>query len=299
MVTPAESNRPARPLKGMGLSALGYGLFSIQDVLVKLLVEHYAVPQVLFVRSVVILAIALLIGGRSGLRDVVVSRNKLALAVRAALMLAAWLAFYSASRRLGLAQLTTLYFAAPIIVVVLSVLILKERVTLFRWLSVLAGFGGVVLAADPGGAPAIEPSISALFAAACWALSVILVRLISRSEKTSSQMIVSNLLFMLACLLVLPFVWIMPDWKSMAMLLALGVVGGLGQLFLYEGFRYCEASALAPIEYTGLVWAFLYGYLIWADVPTPQVIAGALIVLCSSLILVWRENAETRHRPLA
>jgi S-adenosylmethionine uptake transporter len=293
---PAFSDDPARRLGGIGFCALGYSLFSIQDVLVKLLVTTYAVPQVLFFRSVIIVAIALAIGGRAGAHAIVHSRNKLALSLRAALMLVAWLSFYSAARHLGLAQLTTIYFAAPIIVVALSVVILKEKVTPVRWACVLAGFGGVVLAADPRGGLETNPALWALFAAACWALSAILVRLISRSESTTNQMVVSNVLFTLACLVMLPFVWVMPDGRGLAMLAGLGLVGGLGQYFLYEGFRTAPASAVAPIEYTGLVWAFLYGYVIWADVPTPQVVAGALIIVASSLVLIWRESLSVREQ---
>jgi S-adenosylmethionine uptake transporter len=296
----ALSDEPSRRLGGIGLCALGYSMFSIQDVLVKLLVETYAVPQVLFFRSLIIIVLALAIGGRPGMRAIVHSPNKLALGVRAALMLVAWLSYYSAARHLGLAQLTTIYFAAPIVVVVLSVLILKEKVTPVRWACVIAGFGGVVLAADPGGEVNAFYALSALFAACCWALSVILVRMISRTESTTNQMVVSNILFLLATLAMLPFVWGTPDPTSLAMLGALGLAGGLGQFFLYEGFRTAPASAVAPIEYTGLVWAFLYGYVIWADVPTPQVVVGALVIVASSLVLIWRESvAARRQRALA
>lgn len=295
-MTTALSDEPARRLGGIGFCALGYSLFSIQDVLVKLLVETYAVPQVLFFRSLIIIALALAIGGGSGVRSMVHSPNKLALSVRAALMLVAWLSFYSAARHLGLAQLATIYYAAPIIVVVLSVLILKEKVSPLRWACVITGFGGALLAADPRGQLDLAPAFWALFAAGCWALSVILVRLISRSETTTNQMVVSNLLFLVATACMLPFVWVTPDAKGIVMLVALGFAGGFGQFFLYEGFRTAPASAVAPIEYTGLVWAFFYGYMIWADVPTPQVVAGAVIIVASSLVLIWRERVAARQQ---
>ena len=295
-MTSALSDEPARRLGGIGFCALGYSLFSIQDVLVKLLVETYAVPQVLFFRSLIIIALALAIGGGSGIRALVHGPNKLSLSVRAALMLVAWLSFYSAARHLGLAQLATIYYAAPIIVVVLSVIILKEKVSPLRWACVITGFGGVLLAADPRGQLDLAPAFWALFAAGCWALSVILVRLISRSETTTNQMVVSNLFFLVATACMLPFVWVTPDARGILMLVALGFAGGFGQFFLYEGFRTAPASAVAPIEYTGLVWAFFYGYMIWADVPTPQVVAGALIIVASSLVLIWRERVAARQQ---
>jgi S-adenosylmethionine uptake transporter len=281
-------------MQGIGLSALGYACFSVQDATVKWLVNHYAVAEILFMRSLVIMLIAGLIGGRRNLSALAHSRNKRALLLRAALIFIAWLAFYSSARHLELAELTTLYFAAPVIVVVLSIFILREKVDAPRWLAVIGGFAGVVLAASPsrtGGD--LLPVCMVLFAACCWALSVVLVRLISRSETTTNQMLVSNGLFAVACAVILLWSWKTPDGFGLLLMLGLGVFGGLGQFFLYEGFRYAPASALAPIEYTGLVWAFFYGYVIFAEVPQIQVFAGAGLIVISSLILILFERRRS------
>ena len=109
------------------------------------------------------------------------------------------------------------------------------------------------------------------------------------------RMLLGTSLFVLATLAMLPFVWVTPGAADLCMLAGLGLAGGLGQYFLYEGFRFAPASAVAPVEYTGLVWAFLYGYLVWADVPTLQVVAGALVIVASSLVLIWREHADSRR----
>ena len=279
-----------RPLKGIGMTALGYALFSIQDAIVKWLVASYAVPQILFTRSLVIIAVAFAIGGRRNIAALARTRSRGALLARSTLILAAWLLYYNAARSLGLAELTTIYFAAPIIVVILAVVILGERVDAARWLAVLAGFGGVILAARPSAGIGVLPALMAFCAACCWGTSVILVRLINRSEPTTNQMLVSNALFVLACATVLPFVWKMPDLSGLMLMLGLGVAGGFGQYLLFEGFRFAPASALAPIEYSGLVWAFVYGYLIWADVPPERVFAGAVLIVASSLGLVWYER---------
>ena len=284
---------PPTVLTGIGLTAAGYALFALQDASVKWLVETYAVPQMLFMRSIVIVGLALAMGGRRSLNNFALSSNKLALVVRAALILAAWSFYYSAARRLGLAELTTFYFAAPIVAVSLSALLLKERVGAQRWLAVLVGFGGVVVAAGPTWSVDMAPAASALVAAVCWGSSVVLVRYINRSDTTATQMLVSNLLFTLACLAVLPWLWKTPDLKSFALMTALGFTGGLGQYLIYEGFRYAPASVVAPIEYTGLVWAFLYGYAIWAHVPERHVFAGAGLIILSSLMLVWFERRRS------
>lgn len=285
------------PLAGLGLATLGYALFAVQDVLVKLLVARFSVPEVLLSRSLIIMAIAGVIGGPGALRGMAASRNKVALLARAGLILAAWLSYYTASRDLGLAELTTLYFAAPIIVVILSVVILRERVTALRWSVVTIGFAGVAIAAGPAGTTHLVPVALVLVAAVCWSLSVILVRLISRSETTASQMLVSNALFAIACAACLPWVWRTPDLEALLLMGGLGIAGGLGQYVLFEGFRLAPASAVAPIEYTGLVWAFLYGYLIWADVPDLRVFVGAAFIVGSCLALLWVERRRARPNP--
>lgn len=283
-----------RTLRGIALSAAAYGLFSLQDAMVKWLVAGLAVPQVLFCRSVIIVLIILAVSGRSVPADLWASPNKKALVVRGFLIMLAWLLFYSAARDLGLAELTTIYFAAPIMVVCLAVLILKEKVDALRWVIVATGFAGALLAAWPSAEISPEPGLMALLAALCWGFSTILVRLVSRTEKTGSQMLASNLLFSVVCGATMPFVWVTPSLHDALLLLALGLAGGLGQYLLFESFRFAPASVIAPVEYLGLIWAFLLGYAIWNDVPALHVFAGAGLILVSSLMLVW---SQRRRRP--
>lgn len=274
---------------GIGLASLGYALFAVQDAVVKWLVPTYSVPQILFMRSVVITLAALALT-RGGAFALVRSPNKAALLLRTALMFTAWLFFYSAARRLGLAEMTTLYFAAPVIVVALSGPLLGETVGPVRWAAVLIGFAGILLAAGPSGAMDPVPAGMALFAAVCWAGSILLMRYVSRSETTANVMLATNALFALACAVMLPWAWRMPSLVDMGLMTGMGLASAAGQYFLYQGFRDAPAAVLAPVEYTGLIWAFAYGYLIWADVPGLAVFAGAAVITASSLGLVWYER---------
>lgn len=291
---PPVSPPDSRPLTGIALASVGYCLFAIQDATVKWLVESYEVPQILFLRSVTILAVGMGIAWRQGQPPIWLSRNKWALTWRSLLLLVAWLSFYNASRHLGLADLTTMYFGAPVMAVVLSILVLKEKVSWARWLAVVGGFLGVIVAADPSGRPDFLPAAMVLFAAFCWAWGTVLIRLINRSESTANQMIATSGLFVLVCGAALPFIWKTPDAAGWGLMLGLGVVSGIGQYLLYEGYRYAPASALAPVEYTGLVWAFIYGYLLWQDIPGPHVFTGAALIVAASLGLVWWEARAAR-----
>jgi S-adenosylmethionine uptake transporter len=278
------------PLAGIALACIGYSLFAIQDAVVKWLVADYAVPQILFMRSIIITGFAAVMVRRLRHPSILKSPHRKSLLLRAALMFMAWLAYYSSARHLGLAEITTMYFCAPVMVVFLSIFVLNERVGPVRWLACIGGFAGVVLAANPAHAPSLIPAGMVLFAGFCWAWSVILVRLVSRTESTLNQMMATSFFFVVVCGAMLPWVWKSPDLLGWCLMIGLGFVSAAGQYFLYEGFRYAPASTLAPIEYSGLVWAFLYGYLIWAEVPTLNVVGGALLIVGSSLSLVWWER---------
>ena len=150
----------------------------------------------------------------------------------------------------------------------------------------------MLLAANPAEAPSLVPAGMVIFAGFCWAWSTVLVRLVSRTESTLNQMMATSFLFVVACGAMLPWLWKTPDLFGWALMIGLGIVAAAGQYLLYEGFRHAPASTLAPMEYSGLVWAFLYGYLIWSEVPTVNVVLGAVLIVASSLMLVWWERRQ-------
>jgi S-adenosylmethionine uptake transporter len=284
-------------LAGVGLAVAGYAVFSLQDAAVKWLVADYTVWQILFVRSVTITTITITIARRSGLGRALRSPNKPALLLRACVILGAWLCYYNAARDLGLADLTTLYYAAPLFVTVLSILLLGERVTMARWAAVGLGFIGVVVAANPAGRPDLMPAVLVLTAALLWAWSNILIRQIISVESTLNQMLFSNGAFLLVCGATMPWMWRAPDVEGLSLMIGLGVASGLGQYLLFESFRRAPASVIAPCEYTGLIWAFLLGFLVWGDVPTVAVFVGAGVIVAASLLIVLSEGRRGRVRP--
>ncbi|WP_158814115.1 DMT family transporter [Methylocapsa sp. S129] len=280
----------SRTLTGIALATCGWAAFSAQDAIVKWLVVKLPVAEVLFARSVMIVALASFVVRRADLRSMMQRRNLAAVAVRGLLILAAWLAYYSASRSLQLAELVTLYFAAPLFVVAMSNPILGEIVGPWRWMTTLIGFGGVLIAADLSAAPDVWPALLTLFGALCWAGTTILARSLSQAVSTAALMVGSNFLFVVACGFAAPFVFVWPDAFSFGLIVALGLVGSVGQFFLFEGLRRAPASALAPFEYTSLAWAILWGWLVFNDLPPRHVLIGAAIILCSGLFMLLIES---------
>jgi len=276
-------------MAGIILSVAGYSIFSLQDAMVKWLVASHAVPQILFMRSATIVLLCLAIGRRALLTQVLASSNKLPLLMRGALILLAWFCYYNAARYLQLAELVTIYFAAPMFVTVLSVLVLHEKVRWPRWAGVSLGFAGVVIACQPGRLGFSFPIALTLLSAFVWAYTNILVRQISRFETTMMQMLFSNAAFTLVCGLTLPWIWTPTAPGEYLLMMALGFTGAAGQFLLFEGFRLAAASLVAPFEYVTLIWAFCLSYLIWGDVPHAAVFLGAGIIAASGLLVMLGE----------
>jgi len=279
----------------MGLGALAYVLFSGHDATIKFLVASLPVWQVLFVRSSVIVIASLAIGRTKLIERAVRTPLKLALLGRGVLTLVAWLCYYTAARSLPLAQMTTLYFAAPLIVTVLAAPVLGEVVTRARWIAVSVGFVGVMIASDPLGVSLSLPTALVLAAACMWGYGVLLMRQIARRESSLLQILSNNLVFVIGTGVMSLADWQPPSASQAGLLVAVAVLGGLGQFALFEGARRVPASVMATVEYSGLLWAFILGYLIFGDIPKTAVFVGATLIVCAGVLLIGSERRAARR----
>lgn len=290
-VTTLAPARPAEtPLLGMLFGATAYSVFAIHDALIKGIINQYDVVQILFVRSVVIALLCLVIGRRQLLVDLARSPNRGVLVLRAVLTLAAWWMYYPQGRHLQLAEMTTLYYVAPVITLLLAVFFLKERLTLARTGAAAIGFFGVVVAADPSGLHLGWPAMFALAAAFCWAVAMILMRTISSRESSLVLVFSINAFYVVV---LAPFAILL--WHPLEPLAALGILGtgiaaGGAQYLLIEAARRVPAAVLGTVEYSALVWSFVFGFLFWGEQPASHVYMGAALVVAAGLILAWSER---------
>jgi drug/metabolite transporter (DMT)-like permease len=283
-----------RILAGILLTGGAYFLFSTQDASIKLLVAGMSVWQVMFFRSITILGACAAIGGRQLVADTVRSPIVQPMLVRSAFTLAAWLCYYNAARSLQLAELTTVYYAAPIIVTVLSVAMLGEKVPLLRWFAVLIGFAGVFVACDPTHLGLSVPVLQVLAAAVLWGIAIVLLRKTALAERSLIQLLLNNFYFLVFSAVPGLLWWRTPDGAQLLLLASVGALGGLAQYLLFEGMKRTPASILAPLEYTSLLWAFALGFAIWGDVPRREVFFGAALIVAAGLLIVGGEHFRKR-----
>ncbi|WP_423066435.1 DMT family transporter [Devosia sp. CN2-171] len=274
----------------MALGVLAYTLFSVHDVLVKSVIHALPVVQILFVRSLVVTLICLVIGKRKLVLNLVRSPNKPMLLLRAILTLAAWCMYYSAGRELKLAEMTTLYYFAPVLTIILAVIFLKERLTLARVGAAAIGFFGVVIACNPAGLTVGVPALMVLGAAFFWSVAMILMRSISKSESSMVLIFSLNLFYTLAMGIASIPLWTAMDPLQLLIIVAVGAVGGSAQYILVEAARLVPASVLGTVEYFALVWSFVFGFLFWGEQPAGVVFVGAALVISAGLLLAWSEH---------
>lgn len=295
MSTAAPTRVEAASLTGMALGIGAHTLFSVHDALIKAVVISSPAPQILFLRSLVITAFCLAVGRTALVRDLIHSPNKPLILGRGLMTLAAWVMYYSAGRELQLAEMTTLYYFSPVLTTVLAVVFLKEQLTLARVGAASIGFFGVLVAANPSGFTIGWPVIMVLAAALFWALAMILMRTISRSERTIVQVFAQNLIHLVIMgAVTLPF-WQGMDAQQVAFCVGAAIVGGLGQFTLVEAARQVPASVLGTVEYGALIWSFVFGYLFFGETPASTVYVGALLVVAAGLTLALSERRNRRE----
>lgn len=285
---------------GMALGVAAYFLFSGHDASIKWLVTGapsepaLLVWQVLFARSVFILTAVLIAGRRRVIERAIATPEKPKLIFRSAIIVLAWLSYYSAARDLPLAQLLTLYFAAPIITTLLATPLLGERVPGSRWVSVGIGFCGVVIACDPAGLPFSFATVRVLLAASLWGFAIILMRQIARRETSLVQMLYANSGFLVVTGIACLVRFVTPNWRQAGLLALVGAAGAAAQFCLFEGARRAPASVMASVEYTALIWALVLGWVVFHDVPRLPVLVGAGLILAAGAWLVITEHRRGR-----
>ena len=277
-------------LKGMALGLAAYSTFAVHDALVKGVISTLPVAQILFVRSVVVTLICLAIGRSRMVRELVKSPNKPMLLLRGMLTLAAWCMYYPAGRELQLAEMTTLYYVAPVITVVLAVFLLKEQLTLARVGASAIGFFGVVVAVNPTGITIGLPALMALGAAFLWSVAMIVMRTVSKSESSLVLVFSMNLFYVVALAgFALPF-WQPMDLREIGFVVVTGILGIAAQYALIDAARLVPVSVLGTVEYSALCWSFIFGFLFFAEHPAPFVYIGAALVIAAGLILALNER---------
>jgi drug/metabolite transporter (DMT)-like permease len=220
-----------------------------------------------------------------------------------ALQFLAMMCLFLAFGRMPLADAVAITFSAPMFLTLLSIPLLGERVGPHRWAAVLIGFAGVLLMSSGGGALAgglaSTGALLALATAAIGAHVTILVRRMTLTDSCTALVLYQTLILTVLSAALLPFDWLTPGWEDGLLLAGAGLLAGICQFWWTQAFRLAPAAVAAPFSYLAMVWSLGLGYLVWGDVPTPPLIAGAAVLVMSGLYILYRETLRGRAAPAA
>ncbi|MEZ5854891.1 MAG: DMT family transporter [Hyphomicrobiaceae bacterium] len=281
-------HRPGLAIMMMLASMLA---FASMDGLSKLLVQHLAIPQILWVRYILFTFFVAVLLRRQGLRSALQTGQPLLQAFRALLIIVENGLFVLAFLYMPLADVHAIAAVSPLVVVALSVPLLGEKVGARRWLAVIAGFVGVLVIVRPGFVKMEWPVAIPLCAARVGGLYQVLVRMCARTDSGETTWAWSAVVGLVATTLVGPFVWVWPDARGWGLLVAIAILGSAAHFSLIKALEYWEAGALQPYSYTLLVWATVIGFLVFGQVPDGWTLAGAAIVIASGLYVWHRERS--------
>mgnify|MGYP006278555843 CR=1 FL=1 len=271
----------------------GVFLLSVMDTLTKVAVAELSTPVLIVVRSTFVMLMVTPMVARAGGLAVLRMQRPWGHALRGALSVCSMTTFFEALRQLPIATVVAICFAAPLFMTMMSVPLLKERVGPARWAAVLMGLCGVFVIVGPEvlnghfGLGALLALTAALF----YAAAMTCVRWLSSTETDLSMMVSQNASMGLAGLVGLLFVTpTVPSPLMWGVIAASAAVLLASQRLTFRALRIAPVGAVAPFQYTELVWTALFGWLFWREWPGPHVWWGATIVVAAGLFTIWHER---------
>jgi drug/metabolite transporter (DMT)-like permease len=262
--------------------------FSLMDVIVKWSV-NFPIGQVLFFRGFFGIVFYFFVIPKDRFHNFYQTNRPGLHALRCVSGLIALVAIFIALRKLPLATVVSISFAAPIFTTIFSIFLLSEKVGVYRWLAVLIGFIGIVVITEPG---ISELNVYYIFPIIfCLGLSyvAITIRQLSSTEPVWLISFYFSLSITLLSFLTIPQGWVMPSFDHFILLSFIGIFGGVANLWLSQSYKYSEVSLVTPLKYLALVFAIIFGYFIWGEIPTIKTLTGAFLVIISTLIIFRRE----------
>ena len=289
-----------RPLRGISFKIASVLVFIVMAALIKATSDHVPPGQAVFFRS--LFAIPVIVAWLAW-------RNELGAGLRTAQPMGhVWRGFvgtcamglgFAGLGFLPLPEVTAIGYAAPLLTVVFAAMFLGENVRLFRMSAVALGLAGVLIVLSPrlttltDGQVQTAEALGAtlvLGGAVFAALAQVFVRRLVMTETTSAIVFWFSATATILSLVTLPFGWVVPGPAEAVMLVAAGLLGGVGQILLTTSYREADASVVAPFEYVSMLLALAFGYFLFDEVPTLTMLTGALLIVTAGILIIWRER---------
>lgn len=282
-------------LRGIVQMLISVSLFSAMYALAKETAERYPVFEVAFFRnSFALFPVGIMVLRNHGLKCLRTKRLGGHFTRSVIGMTSLTMLFWS-YHLLPLADAVALSFSSPLFLTALSWPLLREKVGPHRWSAVALGFVGVVIMADPSGDMLNLGFVVSMIASVATACAMITIRQLGKTEAPVTTVFYFTMFSTLISCVALPFNWVTPTLPDLGLLAVMGFLGGTAQHFMTRAYALAPAAVIGPFNYAGIIWATLFGWMFWSDVPSAQVMGGAGIVICSGLYILYRETRRRRQ----
>ena len=274
--------------------------FSIMDLIVKWS-DNYPLGQVIFFRGFFGLVFYFFVIPKERIRNFYYTKRYGLHFLRCFFGLAALLSIFTALRNLPLATVVSISFAAPIFTTIFSIFLLNEKVGYYRWLAVIVGFLGIIIITQPGLSSLNIYYIFPIIFVLGMSYVAITIRQLSSTEPVWLISLNFSAVITLAGIFTIPYGWLIPNVKDLILLSMIGIFGGVANLWLSQSYKFSEVSLVTPLKYLALVFALIFGYFIWEEIPSTKTLIGASLVVISTAIIFRREIflkkqvSTTRH----
>ena len=298
--------RDRRSLMAIASLCAGVFVFSFQDVVVKTVAGLYPVHEVITIRCLISIPILLaMLHWHGGIRSII-SRRAGWLALRGAALMISYTTYYLAFPVLPLASIIALYFTVPLFVTAMAGPVLGEEIGLNRWVATIVGFAGVVVMLRPASGFFEWAALLPVGSALCYGAAALMARRLGATDSAPVMAFYQNLLFLMGALTMaalfgqggfagdsrgsLAFLlraWTVPSWTDFLLMAATGPIAAIGTVLLTQAYRMAEANLVASFEYTGLIWASLWGFTFWGEIPGAATISGAALIIGAGLYMLY------------
>jgi len=292
---PVERSAPARadqPFKGIALILLSTIFLGTSDTTSKYLSATLPSVEITWIRFLVfaIIMVPAMVPG-TAIYSLRTTSVRLQL-FRGVALLGSSLFFITGLRYLPIAEASATGFVSPLFVTALSIIFLAEKVGVRRWIATATGLFGVLIILRPGTSAFHMAAFLPIVSAFCWAATLIMTRMMSGREHSSTIMTYSSISGVAILSVLVPFAWVAPTWHDIMFGILVGVASTAGQWIVVLAFRYADASVLAPFSYTQLLWVSILGFLVFGEVPDTWTIVGAGFIVASGLYTAHRERVR-------
>lgn len=295
--------------KGIACLVTAVALLTVSDSIIKLLSSNYALHEIMLIRALFAMIVVFIIVQLEGGFAILKTRRPMLHFLRGSMLVLANMFFYLGLASLPIAETVALFYSAPLFICLLSQLILAEKVSLHRWLAILAGLIGVLVMLRPGTEIFKMAALLPILAAFAYACMVMITSKLGMEDKAGTMTFYIQFAFIVISSIIglvvgdgqfntpdnptLSFLlrgWSKPSIHDLGLIAICGFIVALGGYLISQAYRIGQASLMAPFEYSSMPLALLLGYLVWGDWPDYYSMGGSALIISSGIIIVMIEN---------